>query len=86
MNKMDDKKSYSLKNTETQVLTVLQQAYQQGLAAYVSSVLLERLAYPITPNTAFEIQDGLNEVKVWENTPEPPVEPATPTVDLKGKK
>jgi len=54
----DNTKHYDLKPIELQMLKVLQDQYYNTLSNYLSFVAIERLAYPVTANTKYEINDG----------------------------
>jgi len=51
-------KKFALKPIEQQMLRVLQDSYFNQLSNFLSFIALERLAYTVTQNTKYEIQDG----------------------------
>lgn len=65
---MADKK-YSLKPTESQLLTVTQQNFQTILSNTIAMIAIERLAYPVSQNTRFVFNDDMTEVTISEDEP-----------------
>ena len=51
-------KKFGLKPIELQMIKVLQDSYFNQLSNFLSFIALERLAYTVTQNTKYEIQDG----------------------------
>lgn len=51
-------KRYDLKPIEQQMIKVLQDTYFTTLSNFLSFIALERLAYSVTGNTKFRIEDG----------------------------
>lgn len=76
-NKQPDEKEYGLKQIELQLVQVIQNTYFTNLSNLLSFFALERLAYPVTENTRFRVEDGklfIHEEKQEEEvatTPEP---------------
>lgn len=68
---MSDKKEFSLKQSEIVLLSNIQQQANILFSQAVSYVLVDRLAYNVTEQTRFTIQD--DKLTVWEE-PEPVAE------------
>jgi hypothetical protein len=50
-------KEFGLKDIELRLVETLQQTYFQNLSNVLSFIALERLAYPVTENTRFRIEE-----------------------------
>lgn len=72
--KEPSKQEFSLKPIETQLLSTIQQQMMAMTTNALSFIALERLAYQVTQQTAFEIAPDMKSIKIWEQ--EPPAEPA----------
>lgn len=66
MAKKEVEQQFALKAIELQMVSTLQQAYFSNLSNFLSFVALERLAYKVTENTRFRIEDGNMYVKEEE--------------------
>lgn len=51
-------KEFGLKDIELRLVETLQQTYFQNLSNVLSFIALERLAYSVTENTRFRINEG----------------------------
>lgn len=60
------RKEYSLKDVEIQMLNTIEGLKQTAMSNFVSYVLMERMAYPVTPQSRFEIDFGNKVINVWE--------------------
>lgn len=69
MPKQDGEKEYSLKNIEVNLINAIQQAHQAEMGNIISFIALERLAYQVTENTQFRVED--NKVFIREHVLEP---------------
>lgn len=60
MSKKEEKteKEYSLKPIELRLVEAIQSAYFSNLSNTLSFIALERLAYDVTENTRFRVEDG----------------------------
>lgn len=73
--KAPKKQEFSLKPVETALLGVINQQHTTMMASTLSFIAVERLAYQVTDNTAFEVAADGKSVKIWENEPAPQVAP-----------
>lgn len=64
-----DEKQFSLKDIELRMLQVLQETYFTNLSNFMSFIALERLAYQVTPNTQFRLDEG--KLYIHEKEPQP---------------
>lgn len=62
-------KKFSLKPIEKQMLDVLRNQYFTTLSNFLSFIALERLAYTVTENTKFEVQEN-GDLLISEAPPE----------------
>lgn len=53
-----EEKQFSLKESELQLINSLQAAYLQNQSMCISFIAAERLAYPVSENTVFRIENG----------------------------
>lgn len=77
----DDMKEFSLKPIESQMLTTTQQQMTSIVTNLLSFYAIERLNYPVTQYTTYEISPDFKVVKIWENPPEPEATPDSPPSD-----
>lgn len=70
MTNTPEEKMYDLKPIEQQMVKVLKDGYFTTLSNFLSFISLERLAYNVTENTKFRIEDG--KLYVSEETPAVP--------------
>lgn len=63
-----NKKAYDLKEIEIQMINVLYNQYMATLSNFFSFIALERLAYPVTQNTKFNLTD--QKLEIWDEEPE----------------
>jgi hypothetical protein len=64
-----EEKQYGLKPIELKLLSTLQDTYYTNLSNLLSFVAIERLAYAVTEQTRFRVEDGhlfITEEKVEE--------------------
>lgn len=73
--KQPGEKMYGLKPIEEQMLQVMQQQHNVLISNFLSFIALERLAYQVTEQTRFRVEDGT--LYISENTPEPAPEVST---------
>lgn len=66
----DNKKTFSLKPIEQQLLHTQQESYFNSLSNILSFIALERLAYHVTENTRFKWDE--DKLEVWEDEPQTP--------------
>lgn len=81
-----ESKTFSLKPIEQQMLNVLEQQYFTTLSNFLSFISLERLAYEVTPNTQFKIEEGkliITEVAAGQVPETPGADIATSGSDTK---
>lgn len=74
MAKAKDRKEYSLKDVEIQMLNTIEGLKQTAMSNFVSYLLMERVAYPVTANSRFEIDFQKKVINVWEEAAEPKAE------------
>lgn len=67
-------KQYSLQTHETQFLRYLRTHQEAVFAGYLSTIASSRLGYAVTPNTKFELTEGMTDIKLSEL---PPVDNST---------
>lgn len=88
-NRPDSAKQFELKQIEQQMLQFFQDQYFAALSNFLSFLCLERLNYPVTQATKFEVQEG--KLFVWEGEQPPeagkpvaaegaPTQPTEPSV------
>lgn len=68
-------KKFSLKPIEQQMLKVFQETYYTNLSNFLSFIALERLSYPVTQNTKYQVDNG--ELSITEVEPDKPEEVST---------
>lgn len=73
-----EKKRFSLKPNESELLRGEFQRHNISLASMLSFIAVERLAFPVDPQTAFTLEDDLKTLVVWQQ----PVEEPPAPVDL----
>ena len=66
MSNEPQKKTFSLKAVETQLLITTSQAHNSVISNITSFIAMERLAYPVTTNTRFKFSDDLKSLEIWE--------------------
>ena len=62
----DNVKRYSLKEIESSMLKVMIQQHQALLSNFISFVAMERLAYPVTEKTNFQLASDLSAIEISE--------------------
>jgi len=65
-NKQDGESMYGLKPIELKLVESIQTSYFSNLSNTLSFIALERLAYDVTENTRFRIEDGKLYIKEEE--------------------
>lgn len=73
--KKPEPKKYSLKKVESTMLQVMINQHQALLSNFISFIAMERLAYPVTEQTNFQLANDLSAIEISE-----------PEEDKKGKK
>ncbi len=73
--KEPEKKTYSLKPNETELIRGELNRHNQALASILSFIAVERLAYPVDQETAFTLDPEMKEILIWQNTSEPEAKP-----------
>lgn len=63
------RKEYSLKDVEVQMFSTIDGLKQTAMSNFASFILIERMAYPVTANSRFEIDFAKKSIKVWEEAP-----------------
>lgn len=58
--------TFSLKETETQTLNILQQGHQRSFAATLSLLAQERMGYKVTELTQFKLNPDFTEIEISE--------------------
>lgn len=66
------RKEYSLKDIEVQMMTTINGQAQTAMSNFVSYILMERMAYSVTPDSRFEVDFTKKTVNVWEEAKEEP--------------
>jgi len=64
-------KTFSLKESETNLLIYIQQHQQAIYSGILSTIAIDRLAYKITDRTQFEISPDVKTLKMTERPVEP---------------
>lgn len=64
-----ERKEYSLKDIEIQMMNTINGQAQTAMSNFVSYILMERMAYAVTPNSRFEIDFVKKTVQAWEELP-----------------
>lgn len=72
----DDVKTFSLRATETQLLTIIRNNQNAIFSAALSTIAVDRLGYKVTGHTQFELDAELTTVKLRELPQDVPVAPA----------
>lgn len=73
-----ERKSFSLKPNESELIRGEFQRHQAALASLLSFIAVERLAWPVDQQTAFTLEDDIKTLLIWQK----PVEPEIPPIDL----
>lgn len=68
-------KQFSLTSIETQLVKVTQQQFQTVMSNEMTMIAVQRLNYPVSPNTRFVFNDEMTEVTISEDVPEAEVVP-----------
>jgi len=66
---MTKAKTFSLSQSETNLLSFIQQHQQAVFVGVLSHISTDRLNVPVTEFTQFEISDGFKELKITEAEP-----------------
>ncbi len=75
-NATPEPKAYSLKEIESQFLTIMRNNQNAVFSGYLSTIAIERLGYKVTPRSQFILNEDLTEIKIQELPDDVPVAPA----------
>lgn len=67
-NSKPEEKTFSLKEIELRMIQVMQGQAMEAMGNFLTFIATERLAYKVTTNTQYKVEDG--KLVVWENEPE----------------
>lgn len=73
-NPVPEEKRFDLKDIELQVVQNMHNRANQSLFDFFSFIALERLAYTVTENTRFRVEDGKLFISEVEAQPEQPTD------------
>lgn len=74
-NSKPEEKTFGLKEIELRMIQVMQGQAMEAMGNFLTFIATERLAYKVTANTQYKVEDG--KLVVWENEPEQPAEQPT---------
>lgn len=79
MSDAQEPKKFSLKETESQLLSIIRNNNNSTFSASLSAIAIERLGYKVTQRTQFALNEDLTEVTIQELPEDVPTIPAEPT-------